>query len=235
MQIQDSVALVTGARRGIGAEWVRQLQERGARKVYAAVRDGSQEPIPGAELLHLDVTDPVGIARAAVQVSDLTLLVNNAGIAAHARLTDGDLTAVRNELEVNFFGPLNTVRAFAPILGANGGGAIVNVLSALAWFAYDGAGGYAAAKASAWSLTDSVRLELRSQNTQVSSVMMGAVDTDMSAHYDGPKISPHDLVEIALDGIEAGRFEILADDTAKYAKASLNLDPEQRYAALPAA
>lgn len=235
MQIHDSVALVTGARRGIGAEWVRQLQERGAHKIYAAVRDGSQQTIPGAELLHLDVTNPASIARAAARASDLTLLINNAGLDAHTRLTDGDLAAVRNELEVNFFGPLNAVRAFAPILGANGGGAIVNTLSALAWFAYDGEGGYAAAKAAAWSLTDSVRLELRSQNTQVSSVVMGAVDTDMSAHYDGPKVGPHDVVEAALNGVEAGNFEILVDDTAKYAKTSLSVDPEQRYAALPAA
>ncbi|HEY0784637.1 MAG TPA: SDR family NAD(P)-dependent oxidoreductase [Acidobacteriaceae bacterium] len=149
MQIEDSVALVTGAGRGLGTEWVRQLHERGARKIYAAVRDTSRPTLPGAELIEIDVTDQNTVTRAAAAAADVTLLVNNAGITSHSRFLDTDLAAVRQQFETNFFGPLSLALAFAPILGGNGGGGIVNVLTALAWFAYEGEGPYAASKAAA--------------------------------------------------------------------------------------
>lgn len=228
MQIEDSVALVTGAGRGLGVEWVRQLQDRGARKVYAAVRDASRLDVPGAELIEIDVTDPRTVTRAAATATDVTLLVNNAGLDSHSRFLDTDPAVVRRQFEANFFGPLNLALAFAPVLGRNGGGAIFNVLSALAWFAVDGEGPYAASKAAAWSMTDALRLELAPQNTQVSCAMLGAIDTDMAAVWNGPKTAPRDVVRACLDSIEAGSLEIL-DDAGRRAKQGLGLDPGQRY------
>jgi NAD(P)-dependent dehydrogenase (short-subunit alcohol dehydrogenase family) len=232
MQIENSVALVTGAGRGLGAEWVRQLHERGARKIYAAVRDASRLQVPGAELIEIDVTDPAAVARAAATATDVTLLVNNAGIDSHTRFLDTDPALVRRQFETNFFGPLDLALAFAPVLRRNAGGAIVNVLSALAWFAVEGEGPYAASKAAAWSMTDALRLELASQNTQVSCVIVGAMNTDMATGYDGPKAAPEDVVRTSLDGIEAGSFEVLADAAAQRAKQGLGIGAEQRYPSL---
>jgi NAD(P)-dependent dehydrogenase (short-subunit alcohol dehydrogenase family) len=230
MDITGSVALVTGANRGIGRIFAQELLARGAAKVYATSRRPELVDVPGVEVLRLDVTDPESVAAAAETAGDVTLLINNAGISTGTNLVTGDLATIRLEMETQFFGALNTVRAFAPALGRNGGGAIVNVLSALSWFAADGAGAYAAAKAAQWSLTNSVRLELADQGTLVTGVYMGVVDTDMSAFYDGPKITPQSLVGDTLDAVQAGDWEVLADDWARHVKASLAAHPREFYA-----
>ncbi|CCH17976.1 SDR family oxidoreductase [Micromonospora lupini] len=229
MQISGSIALVTGANRGIGRHFTRQLLERGAAKVYATARDPEKIDIPGVERLRLDITDPQAVRDAASIASDVTLLVNNAGITTGTNLVTGDLNGIRAEMDTHFYGTLDMVRAFAPILGANGGGAILNVLSALSWFSYDGANAYAAAKAAEWSLTNGVRLELAKQGTLVTGLHLGAADTDMMADYDGDKMDPADVVRAALDGIEAGRIEVLADEWSTYIKASLANDPSAFY------
>jgi len=163
MDITGSVALVTGANRGIGRQLARQLArqllERGAAKVYATSRRPELVDVPGAEVLRLDITDPGSVTAAAAAAGDVTLLVNNAGITISTNLVTGDLAEVRREMDTHFYGTLRVIRAFAPVLARNGGGGIVNVLSALSWFSADGANAYAAAKA-AWSLTNGVRLEL---------------------------------------------------------------------------
>lgn len=159
---------------------------------------------------------------------DVTLLVNNAGIATNQNLVTGDLDTIRLEMETHYFGTLDMVRAFAPVLAA-GGGAILNVLSALSWFSYDGTNAYAAAKAAEWSLTNSVRLELAAQGTLVTGLHAGAVDTDISAGYDGDKVDPADVARAALDGIEAGRIEVLVDEWSAMIKATLANDPSAFY------
>ncbi|RKS80071.1 short-subunit dehydrogenase [Motilibacter peucedani] len=234
MDIAGSTALVTGANRGIGREFVLELQRRGAAKVYATARDPRSVDVPGVEVLALDITDPASVAAAAGAAVDVTLLVNNAGISTGANLVSGDEDRVRLEMETHFFGTLSMVRAFAPVLARNGGGAIVNVLSALSWFSYDGANAYAAAKAAAWSLTNGVRLELAAQGTLVTGVHLGSADTDMTRDYDGPKIHPADAARAALDGVRAGRFEVLVDEWSRGVKASLAGDPAEFYR-LPAA
>ncbi|GHF65842.1 short-subunit dehydrogenase [Amycolatopsis bartoniae] len=221
MEIPGSVALVTGANRGIGRHFAQQLKQRGAAKVYATARTPERVDLPGVEVLRVDVTDPDSIAAAAAVAGDVNLLVNNAGVSTAQNLVTGDLDKIRLEMETHFFGALGMVRAFAPILAANGGGAILNVLSALSWMPHDGAGAYSTAKAAEWSLTNAVRLELAGQGTQVSGLVVGAVDTDMMAAWDVPKKDPVDVVRSALDGIEAGLTEILADESAVLAKASL--------------
>ncbi|TQS40348.1 SDR family oxidoreductase [Cryptosporangium phraense] len=229
MQISGAIALVTGTNRGIGRQFATQLVERGAKKVYATARTPESIDIPGVETLRVDVTDLASIEAAAAVAGDVTLLVNNAGISTGTDLVGGDLDAIRRELDTNFYGTLHMVRAFAPTLAHNGGGAILNVLSALSWFAYPGAGAYAAAKAASWNLTNSIRLELAPRGTLVTGLHLGAADTDMMADYDGPKVSPAEVVRAALDGIEAGRFEVVVDEWSEHVKASLARDPGEFY------
>lgn len=229
MKITGSVALVTGANRGIGRHFAQQLVARGAGKVYATARRPELVDLPGVEVLRLDITDDVSIAAAAAAAGDVTLLINNAGLATGQNLVAGDLAKIRLEMETHYFGTLSAVRAFAPILAANGGGAILNVLSALSWFSYDGTNSYAAAKAAQWSLTNGIRLELTGQGTLVTGMHLGAADTDIMAGYDGPMLDPADVARAGLDGIEAGQLEVLVDDWSTMIKASLAHDPAAFY------
>lgn len=230
MKISGSIALVTGANRGIGRHFALQLRERGATKVYATARHPERVDIPGVEVLRIDITDPASVVAAAAVAADVSLLINNAGISTYQNLITGDLAKIRLEMETHYFGTLNVVRAFAPILAANGGGAILNVLSALSWMSYDGADAYAAAKAAEWSLTNGIRLELTGQRTLVTGLHVGAVDTDMMAGWDVEKNDPADVVRAALDGVEAGSFEVLADEASRQVKAALATDPRGFYA-----
>ncbi|WIM93515.1 SDR family oxidoreductase [Actinoplanes oblitus] len=229
MKITDSVALVTGANRGLGRQFARQLLERGARKVYATARTPEKIDIPGVETLRLDITDPASVAAVASAATDVDLLINNAGVSTYTNLVTGDLDRIRLELDTHFYGTLAMIRAFAPLLAANGGGAILNVLSALSWFSYDGANAYAVAKAAEWSLTNGVRLELAKQRTLVTGVHLGAADTDMMAGYDGPLLDPAQVVRAALDGVEAGRLEVVVDEWSATVKAALSRDPHEFY------
>ncbi|GAA3614880.1 SDR family oxidoreductase [Kineosporia mesophila] len=235
MELKDAVVLVTGANRGIGAEFVHLLKERGAAKIYAAARDVSSLKTDGVEPIALDITDRGQIEAAARVAGDVQVLINNAGISTGTSLITGDEAGIRREMDTNFYGTLLLTRAFAPILGANGGGAILNVVSALSWFSVPNGGAYAASKAAAWMLTDSTRLELAAQGTHVVGVHMGLVDTDMSKGLDAPKIHPADLAGAGLDAIESGAQEVLADDWAKFVKSGLTLDPKERYAKIFAA
>lgn len=229
MDVKGSVALVTGGNRGIGRRYVDALLERGAAKVYAAVRSPEQVEVPGAEVVRVDITDPASVVALAEAAPDVSLLVNNAGLTTFTSLVTGDMATIRREMDTYYFGTLSMVRAFAPILAANGGGAVVNVLSALSWFSYTGSNPYAAAKAAQWSLTNGVRLELAAQRTLVQGVHLGAADTDFMAGYDGPKIDPADVAAASLDGVERGQIEVLVDDWSRMIKASLANDPSEFY------
>jgi len=221
MEITGSVALVTGANRGLGRRFAQALLERGAAKVYAAARNPEAIDLPGVIPLQLDITDPASVAAAAATASDVTLLINNAGSSTRANLLDGELADIRLEMDTHYFGTLLVTRAFAPILARNGGGAILNVLSVLSWFATPQTGAYAAAKSAEWSLTNALRQQLAPAGTLVTSLHVGYMDTDMAAHVDGPKSDPAAVANLSLDGIEAGEFEVVADELSHTVKASL--------------
>ncbi|GAB3631634.1 SDR family oxidoreductase [Microbacterium shaanxiense] len=231
MNIADQIALVTGANRGIGREFVLELLERGVSKVYATARRAESIDFDDSRVvpLRLDLLDHESIVGAAAIADDVTLLVNNAGISTGATLVTGDLAEIRREMDTHFWGTLDVIRTFSPALAVNGGGAIVNILSALSWFAGPGTGSYAAAKAAEWNMTNGVRLELAAQGTLVQGVLLGAADTDIAAGYDGPKIDPRDVPRQALDGLALGSIEVIVDDWTAMVKQSLAGDPAPFY------
>jgi NAD(P)-dependent dehydrogenase (short-subunit alcohol dehydrogenase family) len=223
MQINGQTALVTGANRGIGAALSRALLDRGVTKVYAAVRRPETVTDPRLTPLRMDVTDPQSVAAAAESAQDVTVVINNAGQGGGGTgLLDGSFDAARTALETNFFGTWSVSRAFAPILAANGGGALVNVLSAASWLAMEQAPGYSASKAAQWSLTNALRQGLRAQGTQVLGVHCGFVDTDLSAWTDAPKIGADEVAEQTLRALENDADELLVDDFTKRIRAALS-------------
>jgi len=222
MKVEDAVVLVTGANRGIGLAFTRELLARGARKVYAAARDPATVRQSGVQALRLDVTRPQEVAAAASQAGDVTLVINNAGIGeVGAFLATDSEAAARRMLETNFFGVLRVTRAFAPALKANGGGGLLNVLSIASWINGGQLAAYAATKSAAWSLTNALRYELAPQKTQVLALHMAFVDTDLARGLEGPKSSPQDIVRRALDALESGDDEVLADERTEMVKRGL--------------
>jgi len=226
VKIQNSVALVTGANRGLGLAFTQALLAGGARKVYAAARDPASVKQAGVVPVRLDVTNAEQVSATAAELGDVTLVINNAGIIhGSGFLGEKGVEAVRAELETNFFGPVNVSRAFAPILARNGGGAIVNVLSALSWVAFPSSSTYSASKAAAWAFSNGLRNELRGQGTQVLALHVGYMDTDMVRHVTAPKSKPDDVVKAALEALEDGKSEVLADEVSRRIKQNLSAEP----------
>ena len=219
MNLDNHVVLVTGATGGLGQEFVKQALARGAAKVYAGARRahdwGDSRVVP----LQLDVTDPAAIAAAVAAAPDVDVLVNNAGVRGADSLLTSPESEIRETYEANVFAPLLLVRAFAPVLARNGGGAIINVHSALSWLARPGA--YAASKTAFWGLTNALRLELAEQKTQVVGAHLGYTDTPFIAHLDVPKSDPAVIVSNIFDALEAGADEAIADDTSVQVKSIL--------------
>ncbi|OZD12571.1 short-chain dehydrogenase [Rhodococcus sp. 06-156-3C] len=238
MKLENQVAFVTGANRGIGSAYVTALLDRGVGKVFLGARnpESVSESLAGdsrVEVVRLDVTDPKTVDDAARLADDTSILINNAGVATGGRLLDRPTQELQALLDVNVFGSLNMVRAFAPGLISRGG-AVVNVVSAIAWFSPLAYGAYAASKAAAWSITNGIREELRPSGVLVQGVFFGAVDTDFASGYDGPMISPSLVATATLDGIENDSTEVLVDPESRQAKAALTGEPNA-YAVLQAA
>jgi NAD(P)-dependent dehydrogenase (short-subunit alcohol dehydrogenase family) len=226
MNIKGSVALITGANRGLGHAFAQALLAAGASKVYAAARDPSSITVPGVHPIKLDVTNPDDVAAAAKACPDVTLVINNAGIYRNAPILSSDTPEnIRAQMETNFYGTLAVGTAFAPILKANGGGAMVNILSVLSWVAVSGTALYSASKAAAWALTNAFRKELRANGTLVVGVHFGYMDTSMAAHVQAPKVDPADVASQVLRAVDAGQEEVLADALSCQVKAGLSLEP----------
>jgi NAD(P)-dependent dehydrogenase (short-subunit alcohol dehydrogenase family) len=220
-QLANQIVLVSGANRGMGREYVNQLLDRGVAKVYAAARDPQtiDNPDPRVVPLALDVTDAESVARAVELAHDVSVLINNAGIAIAESVLNPDMSSLRLELETKVFGPLALVAAYADRLGARSG-AVVNVASVVSWIGLGGS--YGVSKAALWSATDSMRTELGPRGIHVVGVYVGYVDTDMTAGVNAPKTEAAAVVRQVLDGLEAGDAEILADETTRGVRAHLN-------------
>lgn len=227
ISIDQSTVLVTGANRGLGKAFAEALVEAGA-TVYAGARDPESVTTPGVTAVRLDVTDPTSVVAAAAALGDVTVVINNAGIGRSGSLLTGEsLDGFREELETNVIGPLQVTRAFAPALAANGGGAIVNIHSALSWMTSPQVAGYSATKAALWSLTNATRGELRDQGTLVVGVHVGYMDTDLTADVTAPKSEPADLVLQVIEALENGEEEVLGDETSRFVKSVLSGPPAQ--------
>ncbi|HEY2257167.1 MAG TPA: SDR family oxidoreductase [Variovorax sp.] len=226
MKLKNATVFITGANRGLGLAFAKEALARGARRVYAAARDPASVTLAGVEPVQLDVTRADQVQAAALRCGDVSLLINNAGIAALGSFLaeDGEESA-RRQLETNFFGPLRLSRAFAPILASNGGGAILNVLSVASWLNSPRLAIYGASKSAAWALTNALRNDLRSQQTQVLAMHVGFVDTDLTQGFDVPKSPPELVTRRTFDALEAGADEVLADDRARLIKQGLSAEP----------
>lgn len=226
MKLDNATVFITGANRGLGLAFAREALARGARKVYAAARDRSSVTLPGVVPIQLDVTKPEEIVAAARACGDVTLLINNAGIAATGGFLAPDaVTAAQRHLDTNFFGPLRLTQAFAPALAANGGGAIVNVLSIASWISGPLLGNYGMSKSAAWAMTNGTRIELAAQQTQVLALHVGFIDTDLTSGFDVPKSAPDAVVRTTFDALEVGASEVLADEITRQVHAGLSSDP----------
>jgi NAD(P)-dependent dehydrogenase (short-subunit alcohol dehydrogenase family) len=226
MQLANATVLITGANRGLGLAFARAALARGARKVYAAARDPSGVKLPGVVPIRLDVTKPDDIAAAARDYPDVTLLINNAGIAATGGfLAEDSLASATRHFDTNVFGPMRLTQAFAPVLAANGGGAILNVLSIASWINGPLLGVYGMSKSAAWAMTNGTRIELSAQHTQVLALHVGFIATDLTLGFDVPKSDPDDVVRAALDALESGASEVLADEVTRQVHAGLSASP----------
>jgi NAD(P)-dependent dehydrogenase (short-subunit alcohol dehydrogenase family) len=231
-QIDGIIALVTGANRGLGKAFTQALLDRGAAKVYAGARDPSTIEVTDARVVpvRLDITNPGDVAAAARDCTDVSLVINNAGAMLQTPfLSAPDMSAARTEMETNYFGTLAMARAFAPVLAAAGGGALVNILSVVSWYAPPFNASYCASKSAEWALTNALRVELRGQGTLVVGVHAGFIDTDMTATVEDSKISPREVAAQTLEAVEKGRPEVLTDAWTRHVKDSVATDQESLY------
>jgi NAD(P)-dependent dehydrogenase (short-subunit alcohol dehydrogenase family) len=231
MKVQGSVALVTGANRGLGGALAHALVQRGAARVYGAVRSPGATVPDQVEPVTLDITHPREVTAAAARCGDVTLLINNAvhAVASCRLIGDPTMQAAREQMETNYFGTLAMCRAFAPVLAANGGGALVNVGSITAFANFPELGSFCTTKAALWSLTNGIRAELRPQHTLVTSVHSGFIDTRLAAGFSVPKHPPTTVASAILDAVEDNVEELLIDDRTRQMKAALPHDQDLIY------
>ena len=218
-RLDGATVLVTGANGGLGRQFVAQALARGAVRVYATARTPRAWDDPRVVPLALDVTDDASVRAAAQRASDVTVVVNNAGVGGAGSLLSSTVEEVEDVFATNVFGALRVAQHFAPVLARNGGGALVDVLSVLSWLAISG--GYSASKAALWSITNSLRLELAPQGTQVVGAHLGYTDTPLISWLDVEKNDPAEVVAAIWDATEAGEREALVDDVSRQVRSAL--------------
>ena len=214
MDLSQQVVLITGANRGLGKALAEAFVEQGA-KVYAAARQIQSVQSHNVIPIQLDVTNEQSIKEAAQMAGDVTIVINNAGIMSKTNIVDGDLQVIEREFITNVAGPLKVTRAFSNIIEGNGGGAVINILSALSWLTLPGTAGYSMTKAAAWSMTNAMRIELANKNIHVAGVHVAFIDTDLAASVTMPKMNPKDVANAVIDGLKNKKFEIIVDETSK--------------------
>lgn len=230
MQLQNKNIFVSGANRGIGKALVEALLRHNVGKIYASMRNLSAGPDFGDSRVvpvALDVTNPESIRKAAANASDVQLLINNAGALSFAGVLSGDANALMHDMQVNYFGTLSMAHAFVPVLAAQGGGGIANVISVVGLASMAGIGGYSASKAALFSATQAMHAELKDKHISVHGIFPGPIDTDMARGFDMPKASAHDTARAIIAGIEAGQEDIFPDPMSQQLSTVWSHDPKQ--------
>ena len=215
MNLSGKTVLVSGANRGIGFAVVNALLEKGVRKVYAAARDPKTLPDFGDGRIvpvKLDITDRAQIDAVAASAIDVDLLINNAGVASFSSILDGPRDLVERDMNTNYYGTLDMVRAFVPVLETKKGAAIVNVVTIAAFSGFPIIGGYSASKSALFSLSQSIRTELASKGIAVHTVNPGPIDTELAKEFPTDKASPESTAENILLGLENAEADIFPDE-----------------------
>jgi NAD(P)-dependent dehydrogenase (short-subunit alcohol dehydrogenase family) len=225
MQLDNTIAFITGANRGIGRALLDALLARGAKKIYASARaPQARYSDPRVIPVTLDITDPVQVRAAAKAASDTRLLINNAGVLASLSVLTAEPAQLQKDLDVNVHGPLAVVREFAPHLIANQG-AIANILSVVALANMPLVGGYSASKAAAWSITQALRGELGPKGVRVHAIFPGPVETEMSKDLQFPKTPAADVAKAILDALATDQLDIAPDPMSTAALETFLRDP----------
>jgi NAD(P)-dependent dehydrogenase (short-subunit alcohol dehydrogenase family) len=230
MDLTHHTALVTGANRGLGSHLVRALLDAGARGVIATARRAGTLPadiVSSPRVRHhvLDIEDDESVAAAAAFASDVTVLVNNAGVLAFGSVLDADLGMVERDVATNYVGTLRTTRAFVPVIERNGGGAVVNVLTLIALAPVPAMAGYSASKAAAHSMTQALRAEVASRGIHVLGAYPGGIDTDMLAGVEAVKAAPRTVAERIVAALVAEQTVVFPDDASAAAGEVYLSDP----------
>ena len=223
MKITDAVVFVTGANRGLGLVLAKEALQRGAKKVYAGMRDTTDFNEVGLIPIQIDVTDSESIQKAVAACCDVNILINNAGIARlnQSPVDSEIMTTTRKILETNLYGVIGSTQYFSSTLQKNSESYIVNILSDVSWEPSTFLASYAISKAAAWSYTNSTRQALSQSNVHVMGVHVGFIDTDLTQTLDIPKISPKTVAEQVFDGIEQNAFEVLVGESTQKLKQDL--------------
>jgi NAD(P)-dependent dehydrogenase (short-subunit alcohol dehydrogenase family) len=218
MNLENKISFVSGANRGIGKAIVEALLNQPVKKIYAAARRVEDLPTFGDARVvpvKLDITDPAQIRSAVEFANDVEVLINNAGVASFAPVVAGELDLLKHDMEVNYFGTLNLIRAFVPVLEKTGAGAIANVISIIGLASMASVGGYSASKAALFSATQAMHAELKAKNISVCGIFPGPIETDMSRGFEMPKTSARVAAENIVNGIAAGLEDIFPDPMSK--------------------
>jgi NAD(P)-dependent dehydrogenase (short-subunit alcohol dehydrogenase family) len=227
MEVQGSIALVTGANRGLGKAFAQALLAAGARKVYAGARNPESITNPDFSAIKLDITNPEDIKKAAELCQDVNILINNAGVqSSNQVLASPSMHPGRQEMEVNYFGTLATCRAFAPLLKRNGGGALVIMNSIVSLYPHPMNSTYGVSRAATMALTNAARIELRAQGTLVVGIYASIIDTDMAKDLPPPKISPEEVATQTIEALKTDREEVYADEQTRTRRELLRTDPQ---------
>ena len=215
MDLSNKTIVISGANRGIGKELVNALLTRGVKKIYAGARNPGRLPKLGDARvvpLELDITNHQQVKAAATQAKDADLLINNAGVAAFASLLGDEESVLERDMNTNYFGTLDMMRVFIPVLEGKPEAAIVNIVTVAAFVNFPGLGGYSASKAALFSASQGIRIELAPRGISVHTVNPGPIDTDMTKALEMAKASPKETARRILDGLVAGEADIFPDD-----------------------
>ncbi len=237
MKLENQVIFVSGTNRGIGKAIIDALLKRKVKKVYAAARKIEQSAWKDDRvvLIELDITSSPQIKQAAARAQDVNVLINNAGsLSGGSVLTATEQDLIR-DMQVNYFGTLNMIRAFEPLIAKNGPGAIANISSVVGLASMSQAAGYSASKAAVFSASQALRAELKNKNISVHTIFPGPIDTDMARDFNFPKTSSEVAAENIIKGIEAGSEDIFPDPFSVEIAGSWSKDPkavERSFAAM---